>query len=877
MKVYQFENKIYLKKSSLTQSQRYIKKKFHLFKMDLSEFDAPQPQQQQQPTQVQHPPWVLGLFNQIAALFIGQTALAIHRSKICALFDDLRSFIRTFDPDPNLDQATIQNLCTEFNDTLGKIKSIAYASSNQKWTTAICRWKHNTVYDAIHSYRETLSRLVHGFGCRHATEFMIPDADLKAQNDSDILQLKGAMMDYQANLLPKANNPQVANVIQIINQRVQSIGPIEGISDGPGVSKITPFLPARLKLEKIHSEFVVGDTIGSGAFASVHNGTLHGFPGKVAIKMLNKKVLGGRQLETFKREVWTLASFDHPSILKLLGVTFTPPFCIITEMLKTSLDKRMRFLTPTRRSVVVERVALGMAQLHAKHVIHRDLKAANILLDDDDMPRICDFGLVGFKRAGTPHTGFVGTIQWMAPELLRSSPYYDEKVDVYSFAMMLYEILTMKEPYLGMSQDQIVMGVIERGLRPELASHYGPPGLIDLIEQCWAENPVERPSFDQIAYLLMKPEYHFTGTNEAEFRKDVPPPLFSQELQRAFDNEEWSNIDNLLSQINKSNSQNDEELIKVVLDIYWASDNDRKGRIVRNLPTMFDMEKFLSSGGYSFVVKAIQDASQNNFCDLILSSLAVIPLNSRVFRQGKFLAALAQSQNSIAQSLLAELCKYSDVANFICRFFVPFETETPGTLLIYSSLMAHDELRLHFATQSHVLEVALKLAQTAPKEACGALALYPFGQDHMKFVDDNNVIQVIVDCATRKLEQLSLPAFQHIISVAPIDLLAKNAEGVSKVVSQYKQMYGDKELMSKLSQIQQIRIIPTEPQMQDTYSLGQSSSPFANMNQNANMNSFAQQNHTESASLFDNFSVDPTPVPNQNQNNNNDLSSLIDF
>lgn len=851
--------------------------------MDFSEFDAsPQPQQQQ--PQIQQPPWALNLFNQIAALFVGQTALAIHRSKICALFDDLRSFMRTFDPDPNLDQATIQSACAEFVDTLGKIKSIAYASSNQKWTTAICRWKHNTVYDAIRTYRETLSRIVHQFGCHNATEFMISDADLNAQNDSDILQLKGAMMDYQANLLPKANNPQVAQVIQIIDNRIQSIGPIEGISDGPGISKIPSFLPAKLKLEKIHSEFVVGDTIGSGAFASVHNGTLRGFPKKVAIKMLNKKVLGGRQLETFKREVWTLASFDHPSILKLLGVTFTPPFCIITEMLKTSLDKRMRFLTPTRRSVVVERVALGMAQLHAKHVIHRDLKAANILLDEDDMPRICDFGLVGFKRTGTPHTGFVGTIQWMAPELLRSNPYYDEKVDVYSFAIMLYEILAMKEPYLGMSQDMIVMGVIERGLRPEMPSHFGPPALIDLIEQCWAENPAERPSFDQIAYLLMQPEYHFTGTNEAEFKRDVPPPLFSQEIQRAFDNEEWNRIDNLLSQVNKSNSQNDEELVKVVLDVFWASDNERKNRIIQNLSSMFDMEKFLSSGGYSFVVKAITDASsQNNFCDLILRTLSVIPLNSQAFRQGKLISALSESENPTAQYLLAELCKYLDIASFVCRFFVPLKTETPGTLLIYSSLMAHDDFRLHFATQSHMLEVALKLVEDSPKEACGVFALYPFGPSHMKFVDEYQIISALVKAATQKFEQLALPAFQHIIAVAPVELIAKNAEGVSILVSQYKQMYGDNELMGKLKQISQIRIIPTEPppQMLERHSLGNTSSPFSASNANnasSSMNNFSQQNQNQSASLFDDFSMNSNPPQSQPQNqNNHDLSSLIDF
>lgn len=838
--------------------------------MNFDEFDAPQ----QQAPPKQHPAWVLTLFSQISALFVGQTALAIHRSKIAALFDDLRAFMCTFDPDPNLDQATIHSTCAEITQTLGQIKNLAYASSNQKWTTAICRWNHNTVYDSIKFLRESLSRSVAKFRSHNPFEFILPEEELKAQNDSDILQLKGAMMDYQANLLANANNPKVAQVMQIIDNRIKSIGPIEGISDGPGVSQIPPFLPPRLqKLEKIHSEFTLGDTIGSGAFASVHNGTLHGFPKKVAIKVLNKRVLGGRQLETFKREVWTLASFDHPSILKLLGVTFTPPFCIITEMMKTSLDKRMRLLTPTRRSVVILRVALGMAQMHARHVIHRDLKAANILLDDDDMPKICDFGLVGFQRSGTPHTGFVGTVQWMAPELLRSNPHYDEKVDVYSFAMMLYELLTLKEPYLGMGQDQIVMGVIERGLRPEIGSHYGPQGLIDLIEQCWAENPAERPSFDQISYMLMQPECHFMGTNEAEFIKDVPPPLLSQQIFHAFDLDDWNTLDQLMLQVNQNRVNDDRELVKAVIDVFWASDNDHKVRLLRSFPSMFNMENFLSNEGYNFVVKSIQNGGQLN--DLLINALKIVPTNSRAFRQGQLLTALSSSSDSSSQQLLAELCKYSDIAMFVCQYLLPLTTETPGTLLIYASLMAHDELRLPFATQIHPVELAVKLIDQHPRPACAVLALFPFSENHMKFVDNNQIIPKLVNAATTQFEQLSLPAFQHIISVASPQLIGKYGQQVSLLVSQYKEMYNDQNLMSKLSSIQSIKIVPTQPppQMLERHSVDiltpNIESPPMMQPQSDDLFSQPFQNQPQQAQPFM-----QTAPPSINPNSPN---SLIDF
>ena len=816
-------------------------------KMDFSEFEVSRPSKPSQPSQ--QPQWVLSLFSQITALFVGQPALAIHRSKICALFDDLRNFMKTFDPDPALDNETITSACAEFCDVLGKIKNIAYASSNQKWTTAIVRWGHNVVYNSVKTFRADLSRIVKRFRCKNATEFVIDDMELDAQNASDVLQLKGAMMDYQANLIVQANNPKVAQVMQIIDGRINSIGPIEGISDGPGVSKIPSFLPPRLKLEKIHTEFQFGEQIGSGAFASVHTGSLFGYPKKVAIKKLHKKILGGRQLETFKREVWTLASFDHPNILKLLGVTLTPPFCIITELLKGSLESRMKYLTPTKRSIVVLQIALGMAQLHSKRVIHRDLKAANILMDEDDNPRICDFGLVGFKR-NTPHTGFVGTVQWMAPELLRSNPFYDEKVDVYSFAVLLYEVLTFSTPFQGMGQDQIVMGVIEHGMRPPIASHYGPPGLIDLIEQCWAESPAERPSFDQIAYLLMQPEYHFVGTNEQEFQQLAPPSLLSQEILHAFDMEDWPRIDQFLLQANPSRSSKDPELEKVIIDVFWQADNERKARILGSLPTMFNIEQFLATDGYNFVIQLIKSGGDNS--DKIITAIRTIPTTSRAFRQRQLLATLAMSSSLSAQSLLADLCKYQDVAGFVYQHFIPIPTNTSGTLLIYASLMAHPPIKKCFVNELHPMQLAQSLIGQAPEQACAALAVFPFGESHMQFVDQTHLLSSLVQAASK--EPYALPAIQHILAVAPPNVIEHSASDVSQIVSQYSEFLNDQQLMGKLKQINGISISPTTPSLniKAIMATRAQQNPVQNSFTDANDSNFASFGMNGSTNLIDN-------------------------
>lgn len=155
---------------------------------------------------------------------------------------------------------------------------------------------------------------------------------------------------------------------------------------------------------------------------------------------------------------------------------------------------------------LVKRVACGaargMAYLHSGNppVLHRDLKSANILLDDSYTAKVCDFGLSRLKAQERSMTGNCGTVQWMAPEVLANMS-YNEKADVYSYGIIVWELLSRECPYDGMSAIQCALAVLNRDKRPEIPK-WCPPSLHALIKSCTKKDPNHRPSFVQILRAL---------------------------------------------------------------------------------------------------------------------------------------------------------------------------------------------------------------------------------------------------------------------------------------------------------------------------------------------------------------------------------------
>lgn len=259
--------------------------------------------------------------------------------------------------------------------------------------------------------------------------------------------------------------------------------------------------------------------IGSGAYSEVYLANYRPTNYQVALKILTAKNLEGTAKTYFIREIMILASCDNPFLINLLGYTDTYPYCIATPYigqgsLYDALKKKPSspILDNTDKTIIAMCIAYGMISLHSMSIIHRDLKSLNILLDDNCLPRIIDFGISRFHGEESELvTVTIGTPHWMAPEMFNSS-HYDNKVDVYSFGILLWEMITGSTPFEGMTAFQIMNAVCQNNQRPPISDDV-PEGLRNLMKACWEQNPADRPTFEEVFNEFASLKAYFADTD----------------------------------------------------------------------------------------------------------------------------------------------------------------------------------------------------------------------------------------------------------------------------------------------------------------------------------------------------------------------------
>ncbi|GMH30924.1 hypothetical protein Nepgr_032767 [Nepenthes gracilis] len=258
--------------------------------------------------------------------------------------------------------------------------------------------------------------------------------------------------------------------------------------------------------------------LGSGTYGTVYHGKWRGTD--VAIKRIKKSCFTGRLSEQdrlnkdFWRETQILSKLHHPNVLAFYGVVpdgaggtlATVTEYMVNGSLRNVLVKKDRSLDHRKKLIIAMDAAFGMEYLHSKNIVHFDLKCDNLLVNLRDPQRpICkvgDFGLSRIKRNTLVSGGVRGTLPWMAPELLNgSSSKVSEKVDVFSFGIAMWEILTGEEPYENMHCGAIIGGILKETLRPPIPEHCDTEWR-KLMEQCWSSDPNSRPSFTDIANKL---------------------------------------------------------------------------------------------------------------------------------------------------------------------------------------------------------------------------------------------------------------------------------------------------------------------------------------------------------------------------------------
>ncbi|XP_058247919.1 tyrosine-protein kinase fynb isoform X1 [Hemibagrus wyckioides] len=251
--------------------------------------------------------------------------------------------------------------------------------------------------------------------------------------------------------------------------------------------------------------------LGNGQFGEVWMGTWNGNT-KVAVKTLKP---GTMSPESFLEEAQIMKNLRHDKLVQLYAVVSEEPIYIVTEyMSKGSL---LEFLKGAEGQVLklpnlvdmAAQVAGGMAYIERMNYIHRDLRAANILVGENLVCKIADFGLARLIEDNeyTARQGAKFPIKWTAPEAALYGK-FTIKSDVWSFGILLTELVTKgRVPYPGMNNRE-VLEQVERGYRMQCPIDC-PASLYELMLQCWKQNAEERHTFEYLQAFL---EDYFTAT-----------------------------------------------------------------------------------------------------------------------------------------------------------------------------------------------------------------------------------------------------------------------------------------------------------------------------------------------------------------------------
>jgi len=254
--------------------------------------------------------------------------------------------------------------------------------------------------------------------------------------------------------------------------------------------------------------------LGEGAHGTVFKGSCSGTT--VAVKFMKPSI---RENQLFEREAQIAASINHPRCVLLLGAfKLKESVVLVSEFVESGSLDQLLFHSgcpiPFHQKLkIAMEIAEGMAWLSASEVtiIHKDLKPHNILLTPELHCKIADFGLSCLQSTKNQlgSTAGGGTLAYMAPEILTYYKTDDDKIvtfksDVYSFGVMLYEILTQTK-FTEIDDWEELERYIMEGNRPDITSTRLSGGLQQLLTQCWACSPHDRPTFI-IIYEALKTE-----------------------------------------------------------------------------------------------------------------------------------------------------------------------------------------------------------------------------------------------------------------------------------------------------------------------------------------------------------------------------------
>ena len=424
-------------------------------------------------------------------------------------------------------------------------------------------------------------------------------------------------------------------------------------------------------------------------------------------------------------EINILSQLKHPAIVKLIG--FCPSFFhgkrkpgifleympnkTLRDVIILSKKGKAPFWNDTKKLINLYGIASGMKYAHSKNIIHRDLKPENVLEDENYYPKICDFNLSKSKTSDLLLGGskIVGTPMYMAPEIMEENDVYSFAIDVFSFAITAYEIMTNEDLYKRIKNRFDLFKNVISGYRPEFTTDI-PERYKNLIECCWAERPEKRPTFDQIVDELRNSEAYITSEIDVNEYHNYIESIDKFILKLSEKEEEEDNEEEEEKYKDESFTNN--------FDLIDSKKDDEKPLILN--VKCFNLKKFkqkekIGDGGFANVYRIFYKKKNYTFAAKIIQREIFDRLKNRHFaicltREVNILSKL--SHNSVVKFIGYSPIDFNDrfqpviVTEFISNgslesilekeregFEIPFFDDTKKLIIIYG--IAFSMMYLH--------------------------------------------------------------------------------------------------------------------------------------------------------------------------------------
>uniref|UniRef100_A0A8C9YBV6 Focal adhesion kinase 1 n=1 Tax=Sander lucioperca TaxID=283035 RepID=A0A8C9YBV6_SANLU len=291
-------------------------------------------------------------------------------------------------------------------------------------------------------------------------------------------------------------------------------------------------MPSTRDYEIQRDRIELGRCIGEGQFGDVHQG-VYISPENPALSVAVKTCKNSTSdsvREKFLQEALTMRQFDHPHIVKLMGVITDNPVWIIMELctlgeLRSFLQVRKYSLDLASLILYSYQLSTALAYLESKRFVHRDIAARNVLVSTVDCVKLGDFGLSRYMEDSSYYKASKGKlpIKWMAPESINFRRFTTAS-DVWMFGVCMWEILMFGiKPFQGVKNNDVI-GRIENGERLAMPPQC-PPTLYSLMTKCWSYDPSKRPRFTelktQLSTILEEEKLQQKERSRMEMRRQV--------------------------------------------------------------------------------------------------------------------------------------------------------------------------------------------------------------------------------------------------------------------------------------------------------------------------------------------------------------------